>query len=668
MASSREVRSARHVGQVIDPLARDDGVLEPEMRLEPQDPGQDEAAEAPAPRRVTASGAEVSSSPEESAPHPVRERLLARAAEARREAEPADQMDRGPFGDVLGSFTDELDRVATRAAMPPSSPSLGTGRRPLPPNVLAFFGALLGLSLFATLFSVLVHLDPRDGSPIAPTHTAPAAQGTTPAPGPPSAPMPKKPERQRVPGPWRIADSTDPKLKKIEGSIGHASFLKALEDAGVPHAQTFRILKVMKDLRDLNHCGKSDQFAVLLDRGAARVVAFEYVVSREEVFQAREGSDGFLKAARLDLHVERARVQGAVRLEQPGFAQNLEAGGFEPSLSSVLDDALEGHMSVADFRHGDRLRVVAQEITVLGDFAKYAGIEALEYVPAKADEKPLRIYYFKGTKSHGYYDAEGRAVNEGGWRKPIKGAPITSHFNPKRMHPILHKIMPHQGTDFGAPMGTPVGAAGPGTVHFIGYEGPGGNLVVIEHSGGIQTGYAHLSRFEQGLKVGDHVSQLQIVGYVGSTGRSTGPHLHFSVKKDGVFVDAEKTLRFDSLRILPQDERIEFMDERAKLDALLDAIVLPPPLAGAEPTPPASAEPTPDDLEDDHAAEEGAPAATVPSAVPATPAAPPASPAPPPPAPGPPQGAPAPRGPSIYMSDQDLLKNQPATDNGEVER
>lgn len=666
MASSRDVRSARHVGQVIDPLVRDDGVLEPEMRLEPQPLGQDEAAEPLDPRRIAAPCAEVSSAPEESAPHPVRERLLARAAEARRGPEP-EQMDRGPFGDVLGSFTDELDRVATRAAMPPSSPSLGSGRPPLPPNVLAFFGGLLGLSLLATLFSVLVHLDPRDGTPIAPIESAAPTHGSAQAPEPPPAPVAKKPERQRLPGPWRIADSTDPKLKKIEASIGHASFLKALEDAGVPHAQTFRILKVMKDLRDLNHCGKSDQFAALLDRAANRVVAFEYVVSREEVYQAREGPDGFLKAARLDLHVERARVQGAVRLEQASFAQNLEAGGFEPSLSAVLDDALEGHMSVADFRHGDRLRIVAQEITVLGDFAKYAGIEALEYVPAKADEKPLRIYYFKGTNSHGYYDAEGRAVNEGGWRKPIKGAPITSHFNPKRMHPILHKIMPHQGTDFGAPMGTPVGAAGPGTVHFIGYEGPGGNLVVIEHSGGIQTGYAHLSRFEPGLKVGDHVSQLQIVGYVGSTGRSTGPHLHFSVKKDGVFVDAEKTLRFDSLRILPQDERVEFMDERAKLDALLDAIPLPPSLSTSEPAPAVSAEPTPDDLADDHAPEEAAPAATAASAVPAgTPSAP--LPAPPTSPPAAPQGAPAGRGPPIYMSDQDLLKNQPATDNGEVER
>jgi murein DD-endopeptidase MepM/ murein hydrolase activator NlpD len=256
-------------------------------------------------------------------------------------------------------------------------------------------------------------------------------------------------------------------------------------------------------------------------------------------------------------------------------------------------------------------------------------------------------------------------VHEGAWRKPIKGAAITSRFNPKRMHPILHKIMPHEGTDFGAAMGTAVGAAGPGIVHFLGNGGPSGNLVVIQHAGGIETGYAHLSRFEPGLKLGDHVVALQIVGYVGSTGRSTGPHLHFSVKRNGAFVDSE-TLKLDALQILPLDERMEFVGARSKLDALLDAITLPSPMTERAPEPPVpaeSAEAPGDDL--------GAPE-SVPTAAPMEPVAPgaPAAPvAPPPAAPGPaaPAGTPG-RSPSIYLSDQDLLKAQPRTDDGEVER
>jgi murein DD-endopeptidase MepM/ murein hydrolase activator NlpD len=676
------VRSPRHVGRVVDPLVRDDGVDEPEIDVDPALANDDEVGGFPVPRRVN-SPAEPEPEPETKAPlriegakdtahHPVRERLLAKAAEAaaRRAEEKAGEPPAehtNSTEDLLGAFTDELDRVAGRDRARLSSSSILVGRRELPPNVIALFATLLGLAVVAALFAVLIHLDPRDGTPL-PAASRPVAEPVAPvasaAPNAPAMPVAKKPERKHVQGPWRIADSTDAKLKKIEGSIGHESFLKALEQAGVAVPQTFRVLKVMKELRDLDHCNPRDQFAALVDRASNKVVAFEYIAGKEEVYQAREGADGFLKSSKLDLMVERTRVQGAIRFDRDTFTASVEAAGFEPSLSNVIDEALAGHATVADFRRGDRLRVVAQEVTVLGDFSRYAGIEALEVLSAK-DEKPLRVYYFRGTKSHGYYDAEGRAVHEGSWRKPIKGAPITSHFNPKRMHPILHKIMPHEGTDFGAAMGTPVGAAGPGIVHFLGNGGPSGNLVVIQHAGGIETGYAHLSRFESGLKLGDHVVALQIVGYVGSTGRSTGPHLHFSVKRNGAFVDSE-TLKLDALQILPLDERMEFVGARSKLDSLLDAIPLPPPLneRAPEPAPPESAEAPGDDL--------GAPE-SVPTAMPMEQ---PGAPQPPaaPQAPGAPQvpAAPSPvapgRAPSIYLSDQELLKAQPRTDDGEVER
>jgi murein DD-endopeptidase MepM/ murein hydrolase activator NlpD len=589
--------------------------------------------------------------------HRIRERLLERAAQARRESpEQASSTD----DEFTGSRDHELDRVASRME-PPASPALAGGRRELPPNVVALFGTLLGLAVLATLFAVLIHVDPRDGAARPAEHptTQVAASKIEPV-APPPAPTVKKPERQRIPGPWRIADSTDGSLTKIEGTISHEPFLKTLEEAGVPHSQTFRVLAVMKGLRDLDHCGKGEKFAALVNRASSRLVAFEYIVSKEEVYQAREGSDGYLKASKLDLKVERARVQGAIRYDRATFAESVEAAGFERELLSVIDDALEGHASVADFKRGDRLRVVAQEVTVLGEFARYAGIEALEYVPAHSDDKPLRVYYFRGTKSHGYYDHEGRAVHEAGWRKPIKGAPITSRFNPKRMHPILHKIMPHQGTDFGAAMGTPVGAAGPGVVESVGYVGPTGNLVRIQHTGGIETGYAHLSRFEQGLKPGDHVTAMQIIGYVGSTGRSTGPHLHFSVKKNGVFVDPE-SLKLDALRVLPLEERTEFAETRAKYDALLDAIPLLPPLdepaaAASAPAPPEEMDAPDEGVGDQQAAPPPSGSAEAPSA----PAAPEASQAP---------AAPAASGEhrsSIYLSDHDLMKSQSATDEGEV--
>ncbi len=657
---------------------------EPEINLDPAfSGGDDEAGEPQVPRRVS-DEAELRPRLEDESPqepagrpeaastgHPVRDRLLARIAESRHVEVNAEQANSVGPGEVrFGSLDDELDRIASRGE-PPASPALARARPELSPNLIAMFGTLFGLAFVGALFAILIHADPRDGAPlaVAPAATSAAAPAAAvPAPALPAPTVPK-PARKRIPGPWRIADSTDATLKKVEGTIGHEPFLTAIESAGVPHAQTFRVLATLKGLRDLDHCGHSDQFVALVDRAQGRVVAYEYIVSKEEVYQAREGSDGFLKASKLDLEVERSRVQGAIRFDRPTFAASIEAGGFEPALASVLDDALEGHSTVADFRRGDRLRVVLQETTVLGEFERYAGIEALEYLPAHGDTKPTRIYYFRGTKSHGYYDAQGRSVHEGGWHKPIKGAPITSPFNPHRMHPILHKIMPHEGTDFGAPMGTPVGAAGPGVVEFIGNGGPTGNLVRIQHTGGIETGYAHLSRFETGLKVGDHVNALQIIGYVGSTGRSTGPHLHLSVKKNGVFVDSE-ILKLDALHVLPLEERAEFAEARQKLDALLDAVPLSPPLDEPAPaaTPSAPAEVPGDDLgsnDPNVAAHEAAPASPSAAAAPVTQA----SPVPAPAVPTSPTKAPSEpgKGPSIYVSDQDLLKNQGATDQGEVD-
>lgn len=635
---------------------------EPEIQLDPALAERDDDTGELAVLRRVRSDPDSSDPSATSDPgaHPVRDRLLARAEEARRRATSPEQVDSND-GEAFASLGEELERVASRAPAP-GSPGLPSKRRDLPPNLIMAFGILLGLTVFAALFAVLIHLDPRDREKPASTGSSEVVARSEETP---PRVVSKKPARKHIPGPWRVADATEASAKKVQGTIGYQPFLKAVEDAGIPHAQTFRLLKAFNGVRDFDHCFRSDQFAALVDKASGRVTAFEYIAGKEDVYQAREGSDGLLKAVKLDLKVERARVQGALVLDKDTFAQSADAAGFEPALASVLDDALEGHASVADFRRGDRLRVVAQEVTVLGDFARYAGIEALEYVPARGDGKPLRIYYFRGSKSHGYYDADGRAVHEAGWRKPIKGAPITSRFNPRRMHPILHKIMPHQGTDFGAPMGTPVGAAGPGVVHSIGYEGPGGNLVTIDHAGGIETGYAHLSRFEPGLKVGDHVVAMQLIGYVGSTGRSTGPHLHFSAKKNGVFFDAE-TLRLDALRTLPMDERAEFSTARTKYDALLDAIALPAAIEVPPPAPSAEvpAESPEDELGSTEPNAEPPDVAAAPAAPPAaeTPAAGSAAPVP--------AAAPDPgrKGSSIYLSDQELLRSQSATDDGEVEQ
>jgi murein DD-endopeptidase MepM/ murein hydrolase activator NlpD len=558
---------------------------------------------------------------------------------------------------------EELDAIASATGRAPSAPTLPRAGSQLSPTLVALFGTLIGIATVLTLIALVINLDRKKSAPLGKTASSPSSSASVsaaPAELPP--PVPKR-ARQRVPSPWRLADAkSDPSLRTVEGKVSTDPFIKALTGAGVPEKEAYRVLTAMKGIRDFDKCNKSDRFSVLLERGSSRLKAFEYTVSPEEIYQAREGDDGLLKGSKLDLKVERNQVSGALMYDGKSFDASAERAGFDSGLGHVVALALQGHLSLDELERGDRVRLIGQELTVLGEFSRYTGIEAIEIVPANPKREPLRVYYFDDASLRGYYDSSGKSPYEGGFRKPIPGAAITSAFNPRRMHPILHKIMPHLGTDIGAPLGTPVGASAPGTVSYIGPGGAAGNLLKVMHANGIETGYAHLSRYAAGLKVGDKVKRLQTIGYVGSTGRSTGPHLHFSAQRDGKFFDAE-TLNLDGMRVLTTEQHEQFLAVVAKYNPLLDAIVLPAPLpfvaaVASEPTTPspsaasaANSAGAPDPSEGAGDAEE----------------APSASGAPMPAASGRSGAASAnAAGNSIYLSDKELLKMQSATDEGEV--
>lgn len=622
--------------------------------------------------------------------HPVRDRLLAKAAETTKTHEV--NTDSGGAFAALRGMEAELEQLAGPRQRLVSEP-MRVGKAVLSPTTTLVGLTLIGLAAISSLFLLLSKFAPKgtpDGaSAIEATTLAAVPNLTAPDPNlaysaalpPPVAP----PERKLEAGPWRIG-AAEGGQRLIRGSVGSNPFLKAIEEAGIEKNQAYRVYAALKSHKDFDHCRPKDEFKALVNRADKRVVAFEYVVSKEEVYQAREES-GKLVGKPLDLKVSKHRVQGSLLITAAGFAAAVQNAGLEPSIGEVVNRGLAGHTNVSQFRAGDRLRVVAQEVTVLGEFHRYAGIEALEYVPVEGE--PIRIYYHAAKKQ--YYDAKGRAPGEGGWRSPVRGAPITSKFNPQRMHPILKKKMPHNGTDFGAPTGTPIYAASYGKISKLGNYGANGNYIAIEHDNGYETGYSHCSRFEPGLKVGDTVKRSQVIGYVGSTGRSTGPHLHFSARKNGAYIDAE-TLHLDALTVLPAAERAVFQGVKEKYDALLEAVALPPALppqlvAVAAPTSaqedmdgeggegdalPGAAMPPP-----------GSPAAVmampnVPAAVPPN-ALPPNAPAPvmplaPPGAPvqaapqvpGVPAQLPVAPGGAFFLSDKDLLQNQPAVDDGEV--
>ncbi len=401
---------------------------------------------------------------------------------------------------------------------------------------------------------------------------------------------------------WRLASlAADPNVVAVDVPIQHKPLLAALASVKVSRVEADRLVAALDEVHSVDHFAPKDALTVALDKPTGRVLAFELTSSPAEVWQGREDADAAdaseprLVARRLKLEVERVRIRKAVLVGADLHASFVDAG-LAPidDLVAMLDDALEGHAELSDIRPGSRLRIIATQDQVDGAFVKWSSLEAVEYFPAAAGAPSVRVYRFgdddgpddaddkhpgakhasEGKRRRGWYDAKGRQPFHGGWRTPVPLARITSRFNPHRMHPVLHVIMPHNGVDFAAPVGTPVYATAAGVVSSVGNEGPCGNKVEITHPGNIQSIYCHLSRFATGLHVGLHVEQRQLIAYVGATGRVTGPHLHFGIRRAGVIIDP-MTLRLDGMRVVPRTQRDEFDRERATLDAELDGVPLP---------------------------------------------------------------------------------------------
>ncbi len=461
---------------------------------------------------------------------------------------------------------------------------------PISPRMSAVFGGVFGLATIASIFALLIQVFPVDEQPrpVPRAATASVTAPTTSRAAVTDEKWFKKRQHTPLPGPWRLSKLKGaPGIRIVRGTMKRRSFIKALKEAGVPKAEVYRILKSLKDVNKFARCGRRDKFAVALQRPENKVVAFEYEISPIKIYQSRTDSNGLLQGDRLDMKVREEAFTTAFYVTKD-IHHSYRAVGLEDGVLNVINDALNGQTSTEAFKEGGVVRLILVEQTALGRFVRYQRVDALEYRPPDPSKSPIRSYYFEYDGKGRYVDQRGRTRGSKGWRTPVPGAPITSPFNLKRKHPILKRIKPHYGTDFGAPSGTPVYAAFRGKVAWVGPRGAAGKLVLIDHPNGVQTGYAHLSRFAKGLKTGQAVGTRQLIGYIGSTGRSTGPHLHFSAKKNGKFFDAMK-LKMDSLHPLPVSVRGAFLLAKQQLDRRIEAIALPEP--PPEPKPKAPAEP-----------------------------------------------------------------------------
>jgi murein DD-endopeptidase MepM/ murein hydrolase activator NlpD len=311
----------------------------------------------------------------------------------------------------------------------------------------------------------------------------------------------------------------------------------------------------------------------------ARVVAVAYAPTAWERFHATRGE--------ADWTVERSAITPEIRTEvREGEVRNslwdaVDAGAIGAQTMLDLVQIFESSFDFsADTRSGDRFRLLVEARYADGTFVEDGRILAAQYVTG---DETLSGLAFEIDGRTAYYDPDGRSMKKMFLRSPLQFTRISSGFTYRRPHPVLGGVRPHLAIDYAAPTGTPVWAVADGTVEFAGRKGGNGIQVLLRHRAGYKTYYNHLSRVAQGVRPGAKVSQKQVIGYVGSTGLSTGPHLDYRVSRNGTFVNPlnEKFLPGDPIAA---DRRAAFaVHARDLLDRLQQGTqaTAPTPASGA---------------------------------------------------------------------------------------
>ena len=222
-----------------------------------------------------------------------------------------------------------------------------------------------------------------------------------------------------------------------------------------------------------------------------------------------------------------------------------------------------------DIRKNDYFKIIYEKY--FDEFGKFIKSGSILYAHMSVNGREISLYKFGTDKDYGYFDINGKSVEKALMKTPINGARLSSPFG-MRKHPIQGFNKMHTGTDFAAPMGTPIMASGTGTITRAKWCGGGGNCIKIKHNSTYETIYAHMKNFAKGIRVGKKVRQGQIIGYVGSTGMSTGPHLHYEVIVNGKKVNSQK-LKLPSGKVLKNEERKQFEIHRIKTDVLIAELI-----------------------------------------------------------------------------------------------
>tara|TARA_A100001011_G_scaffold400439_1_gene515002 strand:+ start:273 stop:1610 length:1338 start_codon:yes stop_codon:yes gene_type:complete len=342
-----------------------------------------------------------------------------------------------------------------------------------------------------------------------------------------------------------------------------------LKKFSVKQGEVALIVKKIKK-KDLSNISPGQKIKFILKKSKngkdLEVFKINYPISKTTFVRIDKRKDGIEITKNItQLFKRRVVVQGNI---SNNLYSSASSAGMEPSI--IIEFARIFGFEVdfqRDIRRGDGFQVMYERY--YNDRNKKIKTGKILYAFLDVNNQKIKLYRFENKNDYDFYDDKGKSIRKALMKTPINGARLSSPFG-NRKHPILGFTKHHNGTDFAAPTGTPIMASGNGTVIKAGWCGNGGNCVRIRHNSSYTTGYGHMSKIA--TRTGRRVRQGQIIGYVGNTGMSTGPHLHYTVSHNGKFINSQK-LKLPSGKILIGEERKKFELERIKLDVALGELL-----------------------------------------------------------------------------------------------
>jgi murein DD-endopeptidase MepM/ murein hydrolase activator NlpD len=448
--------------------------------------------------------------------------------------------------------------------------------KPLPGMACSlFFWIFLVLLLLNLNSHTAVSLDPTEGAYTLQGHFGEGTAIASISPRPDMAdfrgrldrsPTSSGPTLSAVDLPVSTVPETSAAQKQIQGELRPGEGLDdSLRRLNLPAKVRRELIRALTGTLDFRRLRPHDCFTIILD-DQDELVRCNYESGPLTAYTVARNADGYTaEKVAIPLELRIVRLTGEIRSSL--FAAFSELGE-EPKLIEAFAGIFASKIDFnTETKEGDRVDLIVEKYYKDDEFVGYGKMLMARY--EQADTAWEGYYYASATAPAGYYDKNGEQLGTSFLRSPIPFGRVTSGFSYHRKHPILNVTLPHLGVDLAAPTGTPVLAASEGKVIFLGRKGGFGKTVILKHANGYQTHYGHLSRYGKGLKVGSRVEQKDVIGYVGSTGLATGPHLDYRISLNGIFKNPF-SLKFKPRYTLAGAELDNFREAMIQIARLLN--------------------------------------------------------------------------------------------------